>query len=262
MKRLAICIVVAFLLISPICAYAADYSGYTMEELAQMLKEIRTEMQLRIEETLSANKETDFSYAADGTKVVITGYTGSDTELVIPDCINGQPVTRIAADAFVLGSSFTALRLPAHLEDVEHDAFAYCKNIGGDMVLPASLTHTGTQSFKDVGFTGLVIQSDCNMETFSFYGNSKMTFVYIREGASPVLDEQVFYYCRNLQVAVIPASVTQIGAGNFSSCGAVKIVTPAGSAAETWAKANGIPVETHSYHDYVLMYEALFPAAE
>ena len=57
---------------------------------------------------------------------VITGYTGAETLLVIPEELDGLPVTAIAAGAFA-GCSAETVILPKSLERIEKDAFAGAK---------------------------------------------------------------------------------------------------------------------------------------
>lgn len=68
--------------------------------------------------------EADFLYEGEDT-VTITGYTGQVTELVIPETIEGKPVTAIASGAFT-GAEVQAVVLPKSLVRIDDGAFSGC----------------------------------------------------------------------------------------------------------------------------------------
>ena len=49
---------------------------------------------------LPAVVQAQFNYITNSGNIIITGYTGSDSVVVIPDRTNGLPVTGIGASAF------------------------------------------------------------------------------------------------------------------------------------------------------------------
>src|ERR1017187_1892992 len=72
---------------------------------------------------VKADQFGDFTYASDGTNVIITGYTGSGGDVTIPETINGLPVVSIGDWAFY-GASLTSVTIPNTV-----------KNIGGYVTL-------------------------------------------------------------------------------------------------------------------------------
>ncbi|MBP5209550.1 MAG: leucine-rich repeat protein, partial [Clostridia bacterium] len=62
--------------------------------------------------------------------VTITGYTGSDATVVIPEEIDGDPVLRIAAGAFVNRTAMTTLVMSKNIGIVASGAFTGCSNLG------------------------------------------------------------------------------------------------------------------------------------
>jgi len=83
-------------------------------------------------ETLYAQwlKETEpekFKYTISGGKVQITGYTGDDDVVVIPEYIGGNPVTSIASKAFS-NCSFSTLVFSKNLKTVTPGAVVNCPN--------------------------------------------------------------------------------------------------------------------------------------
>lgn len=80
-----------------------------------------------------------YPYSYSG--VSITGYTGDDETLVIPEKIDGKEVVSIKAGAFQ-NKSFTTLVLPRTLRKIEDGAFIGCSNLKtlymGDGILSIS----------------------------------------------------------------------------------------------------------------------------
>ncbi len=61
----------------------------------------------------------------DKSEVVITGYSGGEKYVAIPEAINGYPVTTIASNAFS-GSYTRRVYIPASVKTIEDNAFASC----------------------------------------------------------------------------------------------------------------------------------------
>ncbi len=70
----------------------------------------------------------DFTYEDNGHGMTITGYTGNDDTLVIPERIGTKNVNRIAKGA-VQGKDFTMLVIPKSVQVVENGAFVDCGNM-------------------------------------------------------------------------------------------------------------------------------------
>ncbi len=68
---------------------------------------------------------THFTYEDNGHGMTITGYTGDDDRLVIPERIGNKSVNRISWGA-VVNKDFTTLVIPKSVEVVENGAFQDC----------------------------------------------------------------------------------------------------------------------------------------
>lgn len=73
--------------------------------------------------TVKADQYGDFTYSTDGTNVTITGYTGANATVSIPDMINGLPVTTIGTNAFVNCSTLTAVTIGTNVVSIADKAF-------------------------------------------------------------------------------------------------------------------------------------------
>ena len=87
----------------------------------------------------------DFEFEVDDGEIVITGYTGTDFNIVIPDKIEGRPVTVIGTNAFE-GCDLKSVVFPDSLKRIEEQAFYDC-NLLEDVKFPEGLEFIGYQSF-------------------------------------------------------------------------------------------------------------------
>ena len=90
-------------------------------------------------------------------------------------------------------------------------------------------------------FTRLVIEEGITtIGTVAFGMCGSLSSVELPESLQAI-KTGAFYSCTDLEQITIPESVTEIGEGAFGDCPALTIYGKAGSAAETYAVANGIP---------------------
>ena len=71
------------------------------------------------------NQITAFRYSESGSGVTITGYTGTNTEVIIPSTIDNKPVIAIGANAFYNYSNVTDITIPSTVASIGTDAFSY-----------------------------------------------------------------------------------------------------------------------------------------
>ncbi len=94
---------------------------------------------------------------ADG-KASITGYTGTDTAVIVPDKLEGVPVTAVSAAAFAKNSEIEYVRLPDSVRTIEKYAFLDCEAlrevyIGRGAVSAAAGAFSGCSSLAIVCIT-------------------------------------------------------------------------------------------------------------
>lgn len=70
-----------------------------------------------------------FAYSILGDSATITGYTGKDTTIVIPDVINGAAVTRIKRYAFDGRRDLREMTIPQSVTRIDGGAFFECDNL-------------------------------------------------------------------------------------------------------------------------------------
>lgn len=136
----------------------------------------------------SCGKQTspveDFTYEFEEGTVKITGYTGADREIVVPDTIEERPVTTIGEEAFS-GYDLVSIVLPDTLKTIEKDAFYQCTNLKS-IEVPDGVTEIGTRAF------------DKCEELINVNLPDTLT----------LLDSAAFYECISLKEITIPKNLT------------------------------------------------------
>ena len=104
---------------------------------------------LFISGTVKAETEGDYEYElqSDGT-VIITNYTGADTEVTVPDSLNGHTVTSIGGSAFYNCSSLTSITIPEGVTSIGPRAFQNCSSLTS-ITLPEGVTSIGQSAFAN-----------------------------------------------------------------------------------------------------------------
>ncbi len=175
-------------------------------------------------------EESDWEYRElnDGT-VEITGYNGSDTEVVIPVEIGGKSVTSIGGSAFSYCNGLTSIELPEGLTEIGSYAFYECSGLTS-IELPEGLTEIGSNVFmKCNGLTSISIpEGVTKIGNSAFYECSGLTSIELPEGLTEI-GSTVFMKCSGLTSISIPEGVTKIGNQAFYECsGLASIDLPEG----------------------------------
>jgi C1A family cysteine protease len=174
-------------------------------------------------EVMYANNEDDFTATGDleTRKLYVNGYTGNDSDVVIPTTINGFEVVGFGSDfnssisengnvksitvsgkikninecIFSYIYSLEKVTLCEGVETISSEAFSYCENLKS-VKLPNSLKKIDTSAFAQC--TNL---SDINFN----------------EGLESILNN-AFIGCVSLTAPKLPDSLKEIGSDAFSGC--------------------------------------------
>lgn len=106
---------------------------------------------IALPETISVQAETtgaDFTYSLDGENAVITAYTGTETEVTVPDTIDEHKVTGIDEFAFFMNYSITDVTIPESVTSIGDYAFFHCVKLGNVTFKGNTLTEIGTSAFE------------------------------------------------------------------------------------------------------------------
>jgi hypothetical protein len=90
----------------------------------------------------------EFTYeAVNGSEVVVTGYTGSEAHVSVPQFINGLPVTKIGPNAFSDNPNLLSVVLPISTTEVSAGSFANSPNLVS-VYLPLAVHTIGDGAFS------------------------------------------------------------------------------------------------------------------
>lgn len=159
----------------------------------------------------------DFTYTIANGECTITGYTGTDTNVVIPSKIEGCRVTGIGDKAFYKHGSLTSIFIPNSVTSIGELAFFSCRNLSS-ICIPDSVTFIGELAFSSSGLTNISLpNSITTIEAYIFDNCHELTGISIPNTVTSI-GERAFHACKSLSSISIPNSVTSIGRSAFGLC--------------------------------------------
>ena len=197
--------------------------------------------------TVHAETYGDFEYSLinNETEIEITGYNGSDTELVIPSEINGKAVTEIGDFAFQNYKSVTSVSIPSSINTIGAYAFDGCNGLTGELKIPEGVTSIGSAAFSRCsGLTGEleIPEKVTEIKAYAFNGCNGLTGkLKIPQGVTSIGDS-AFKDCSSFTGnLVISGGVISIGREAFSGCSGFtgELVIPNGVTSIGYSAFNG-----------------------
>jgi len=170
--------------------------------------------------------QAQFTYTNNNGAITITGYAGTNSAVVIPDTIAGQPVTSIGKIAFSYNSNMTSVTIPNTITNIGLGAFWLCSRLTAVTILNGVIS---------------IGQS-------AFFSCESLTAVTIPNSVTSI-EPNVFWHCLSLTNITIPSSVTNIGMGAFGICYNLTGVYFEGNAPSLDAGVN-----LFDYDDHVVCY--------
>jgi cell surface protein len=89
----------------------------------------------------------------------------NEGDVIIPEEIlyNEKPyfITSIGSSAFYMNKAITSIKIPESIKSIEYEAFYYCENLKGELILPKTLNYIGRFAFYyGSGLTGNLVIPD------------------------------------------------------------------------------------------------------
>jgi len=188
-----------------------------------------------------------YSTSSDGKSIKIEKYTGTDTVVVIPDKIDGLPVTSIKGYAFN-GTNVTKVTLPSGMTALDGFAFYGASKLT-TVVFPSGLTSIGQYAFKFcTSLKSITIPNTVtSIGNGAFYACNQLASVNLGTGVKTIGKDA--FTNTALTSVTIPKSTTSIGEHAFGYTYANSVYTAvsgfkmtgyAYTAAETYANKYSI----------------------
>ena len=175
----------------------------------------------------------DFSYSTYNGTITITGYTGTNGEVVLPGTINGLPVTTIESNAFMWQQFITNIVIADSVTTIGDYAFWGCENLG-KATIGRSVTSIGNYAFSGPHCSGPPTTNVCifgcpldditipervvKLGDYAFQGCSRLTNVMIGDSLA-IIGAWAFSGCYNLTNLTIPDSLVEIRGYAFVDSG-------------------------------------------
>ena len=162
---------------------------------------------------------SDFTYEITEGGVTVTGYTGGELVVLIPDTIEDKPVTAIAEKAFEGKGNLKAISVPDSVTSIGNGAFAGCKGL--------TSLRTPVYTCPDAPFFGALFGAASHEANG---GSVPATLATLVLTAGETIPDYAFYACRGLEAVSLPAGLTEIGDFAFYACQALTYIPAAHTA--------------------------------
>lgn len=168
---------------------------------------------------ISNESNDDYEYSInDDNTITITKYTGKDTEVIVPNEIDGKVVTSIGIQAFLDYGDLTSIELPDSIISIGDGAFRNCTGLAS-IELPNGVTSIGGTAFERcISLTSIELPNSITSIGWAAFSNcNDLTNIKLPNKITSIGDS-TFYNCNSLTSIEIPDSVISIGETAFMHC--------------------------------------------
>ena len=251
---------VAFIMCILICSSAAaPTSAFIFADddttASQSIEEDTTEESPATDSITSG----DYTYSLnDDSTACIESYTGSETDISIPETIDGINVTSIGESAFV-SSAVTSVHIPAGITNISlNNPFIECTSLkeftvdsanseysavdgvlyaengtmivcypsakeGTSFTIPEGVTDIGIASIYQTQLTEIKLPTTLlylNRHGLSY--NERLTSIDFSNTGLTIIDDMAMSFCTSLSSVTFSDTLTEIGGAAFAGCTALK----------------------------------------
>jgi hypothetical protein len=180
--------------------------------------------------TLPAAVQAQFNYTTNNGAITITKYTGSGSDVTIPDTTNNLTVTSIGQNAFINCPSLTSVKVGNSVTSIGNGAFEFCKSLT-NVTISRSVTNIGNTMFAKCGSLTAIAVDALNSVYSSVNGvlfdKNQTTLIQCPGGSAgsytvpngvTSIGNGAFDFCISLTNVTISGSVTNIGSWAFFNC--------------------------------------------
>ncbi|WP_337103336.1 S-layer homology domain-containing protein [Paenibacillus sp. YIM B09110] len=222
--------------------------------------------------------EDEFVFTTSSNGATITGYSGTDLNVVIPATLAGVAVTSIGRSAFDTNGTakpkLTGVVIPNSVKEIQTYGFRY--NSLTSIDLPDNLLTIGASAFENNPLTNVVFPDSVTaIGNYSFYMN-ELTSITLSENLKTIAGgafdtnhlsrlvipagvtnvQSSAFYANNLTSVTVLGAETSFGTGVFTSNpGNLKLFGVANSPVAAYAANNG-----HAFVDGTALFQAVATA--
>lgn len=161
----------------------------------------------------------DFRIGVANGKIMILDYYGSDSDIVVPDTLEGYPVRAIGEEAFYHHKFVKSITLPEGVEYIGKSAFSSCYN-AESINIPESVTYIGEMAFYSCeAMKSIVIPSGVKVVSSSAFKFCHSVESLVISNGVEVIKEHAFANMPLLTSVEIPESVKVIETYAFATSG-------------------------------------------
>ena len=173
---------------------------------------------------VSAGIYGDLTYETWNNEVKITDCSIGATEVIIPETINGYPVTMIGMEAFKGCTKITDLQIPDSVTTILGNAFSGCRSLTTIDIPDGVTTIDGGVFSGCINLTSISLPDSVTyIGEYAFSRCSSLTNITIPDGVTSI-ENYTFSNCSNLTSITIPDSITNIEKYAFQSCRNIKTI--------------------------------------
>jgi len=173
--------------------------------------------------------QAEFKYTTNNGAITITKYIGSDSDVTIPDTIDGLPVTAMGSSVFCNCQNLTKVTIPNSVTRLGSFVFADCTSLT-DLTIPNRVTRIERGTFSGCvrlrHFT--LPDSVTNIGIYAFSACTSLTNVTI-PGRVTTIEASAFTRCDSLPSVTLPNSLLSIGLEAFAKATSLTNITIPGS---------------------------------
>lgn len=164
----------------------------------------------------TAKEYNGFIYGITDTEATIIEYIGNDSNVIIPDTIDGLPVTEIFDRAFWFNKNLETVTLSENLKSIGESAFEGCSALTEIPEFPKTLKKIGASAFSSCtsakGET-IIPNGICSIPADCFY-KCPITELQLSENLKEI--GEYAFYGNELTELTLPDTLESIGAFCFS----------------------------------------------
>lgn len=176
--------------------------------------------------------EQEWEYSVSDGNATVTKYKGSVNDVIIPDTLDGYPVTVIGDAAFRECESLISVVIPNGIVKIGSRAFQNCRSLIS-ITIPETVSSIGSYAFYNcLSLNDIVIPDAVSrIEDMTFRNCGSLTNVNLPDTVS-VIGDMAFRTCTSLTGIVLPSNLISIGQEAFAHCISLTNITLPNSVSE------------------------------